>query len=179
MRNIEIIIDASASANITEVEKYLVTMQMDPSLEKDNIQVSFFSGGEKINKNLNDLEIPLNEEDKNNLFGSGDDYNRIIKEKLKKDPDVLMFISDFMDRAMEKKSLGNSKTNVIFLCTQKDDFVNQFFLAEVKDLPNVKKGYTDKYISLDRILKNDLLINDKISKLRLVTNNETESRPKP
>jgi hypothetical protein len=179
MRNIEVVIDASGSANLGKIECHLVNMKMDPSLQYDNITVSFFASGQKINKNLNALEIPLTKEDRDKLYGGGDNYNEIIKEKLESKPDVLMFISDYMDRSIEKASLNNTDAKLVFICTQSDKYVEQFFLAAVKDLENVRSSNTDKYTSIDNLFKKDLSINEKISKLRFVTSKDSETKTKP
>lgn len=169
MKNIEVVIDASGSADLNAIEKHLINMKMDPNLESDNIQVSFYCGGEKLNKNLNELDIPLTDEDKNKLSGGGDNFSRVIHEKLNSKPDALVFISDYMDQAMDKKIINPQDAKIMFVCTQRDPHVEQFFLAELKDLPNIKSSNTDKYTTLNTLFTNDLSIEDKLSKLRLVT----------
>jgi hypothetical protein len=179
MRNIEVVVDASGSADLNEIEKHLVNMKMDPNLENDNIQVSFYSGGEKLSKKLNELEIPLTDEDKNKLSGGGDNFSLVIHEKLGSKPDVLIFIGDYMDQAIDRKFVNPVDTKLVFVCTQKDPHVEQFYLAALKDLPNVKSSNTDKYTSLDNLFKPDLSINEKISKLRFGNNKDSDSKLKP
>lgn len=179
MRNIEVVIDASGSADLNAIEKHLINMKMDPNLENDNIHVSFYSFGERLSKNLNELEIPLSEAEQKNFYMGGDNFNQIIYEKLKNKPDALVFISDYMDLPMDKKFVNPLDTKIMFVCTQKDPQVEQFFLADLKDLPNIKSSHTDKYTTLNTLFTNDLSIEDKLSKLRLVTNKESNSKLKP
>jgi predicted metal-dependent peptidase len=178
MRNIEVVVDASGSADLNEIEKHLANMQMDPSLEKDNIQVSFLSFGLQLSKNLRDLKLPLDNEDTKKFFLGGDNFSRVINEKLQSKPDALVFISDYMDLPIDGKLVNPVNTKIMFVCTQRDPQVEQFFLADVKDLPNVKSSNTDKYTSVNTLF-NDLLINDRISKLRFSNSKDSDSKLKP
>ena len=179
MRNIEVVVDATGSADLQEIEKHLVNMKMDPNLENDNIHVSFFSGGQQLSKPLNELEIPLSNEDRKNLYMGGDNFSLVIHEMLGSKPDILVFIGDYMDQAIDRKFVNPVDTKLVFVCTQKDPHVEQFYLAALKDLPNVRSSNTDKYTSLDNLFKPDLSINEKIAKMRNTSNdNESDSKLK-
>lgn len=168
MRNIQVVVDTTGSFNLQEIEKQLINMQNDQSLQNDKVKVSFYSNGETLNKDLNSLTLPLSEEN-SKLFGLGDDnFNQVIKSKLESKPDILMFIGEYMDVSIEKSTISNSDTKFVFVHTGNDQFVEQFFLAEVKDLPNVKSTNTTQYTNLNTFVGSDNALGNKIAQLRVI-----------
>lgn len=177
MRNIQVVVDSTGSFNLEQIEKQLINMQNDQSLQNDKVTVSFHSAGERVNKDLNSLVLPLSTEETKALGLGGDDFNQVIKSKLETKPDVLMFIGDYMDVPVSKDSITNSDTKVVFVHTGNDKFVEQFFLAEVKDLPNVQSTTTAQYTNLNTFAGSDNPLGEKIAKLRVINgsvDNETD-----
>lgn len=176
MRNIQIVIDSTGSSSLKEIEKQLINMQNDQSLQGDKVTVSFYSAGERLNQDLNSLVLPLSEENHKWYGLGGDDFNQVIKSKLESKPDVLMFVGDYMDVPVAKETITNSETKMVFVHTGQDKFVEQFFLAEVKDLPNVQSTNTTQYTNLNTFAGSDNSLGEKIAKLRVINGSaENES----
>ncbi len=177
MKNIEIVIDASASAIMHATEKYLINLQFDPSLENDNINVSYYSSGEKLRAKLH--EIDLSSDEKRKFFMSGDNYSEIIKSKFESNPDMVIFISDCMENPLSKNSITNDKTILLVVSTQElRDAEN--YIKQVKDLPNIKTTTSSKYLSPYSLMSAYNNFRDKLDKLRGLSNNENlENKLKP
>jgi len=168
MKNIKVTVDATSSADLNAIEKYLLNMKMDPSLEKDKVHVSFFTSTRVLEKELTAIETPLTFENINGNLRTPSSFNPIIYEALSPDVDALIFIGDFMDEGIKKESIRNPNTKILFVSTQSTP--EPHFIADLKDLPNIRSTTTDKYISLGNLFNNDVSFQDKLDKIRTSTN---------
>lgn len=161
MKNIEILVDATGSCDLKSIEQQLIKMQNEFKNTDNQANVSFYSFGEVIHQDLQSLELPLSEDNKNKIFGGGTDFNQAIKEKLKNNPDVLVFIGDCIEESIHKYSIEMiDKTNIVVIQSKYQTFshtpdldpqVLKNFVSEIADLPFVKTTNVELYTSLENL----------------------------
>ena len=109
----------------------------------------------------------------------GDDFNAILKDKLKSNPDVLVFIGDCEDAPIEKTTTYKTEnTQLVFIQsrnksmnddTKMDTTLVKSFLSIVGHLSNVRLTNTEEFTSIEDILNKNPSIQEKITNLRIAS----------
>jgi hypothetical protein len=190
MKNIEIIVDVTGSCNIKEIESQLQKIKDELKGKAINTNVSFCTDEYFLNKNLQDknlqnLDLPLKNEDINNFVGGCDDFTKTVKSKLVNNPDAIIFIGDLGHAPLAKNTFENNlDTQLVIIQTSYSNIINKnYAISFIQDIKNTIKTHisdVETYKSLDDILKYS--IQDKIGKLRNSAQNQdnnSETKPKP
>ena len=109
----------------------------------------------------------------------GDNFNAILKDKLKSNPDVLVFIGDCEDAPIQKTTTYKTENTQLVFIQSKSKSMNdddkmdktlvKSFLSMVGHLSNVRMTNTEEFTSIEDILNKDPSIQEKITNLRIVS----------
>lgn len=175
MKNVKVVVDVTGSCNLKDIEQQLGKIKSELAIKNISTEVSFFSFGERFSIDLNSLDLPIKNTE--NFFMGEDDFNAILKDKLKSNPDVLVFIGDCALAPIEKATTYKTeKTHLIFIQSRNNSMNNdtkidttliKSFLSIVGHLSNVRMTNTEEFTSIEDILNKNSSIQKQINNLRI------------